>query len=43
MPNLPPKVNLTALPSKKKTAGELRSINIARVSPEKNILFALEF
>ena len=41
-PNLPPKAHNDTVPPKKKAAGEVRLINIARVSPEKNILYALE-
>jgi hypothetical protein len=39
-PNLPPKTK-TALQTKTKTNGELKLISIARISPEKNTLFAL--
>jgi glycosyltransferase involved in cell wall biosynthesis len=40
-PNLPPKINNSENYFIEKRAGELRLISIARVSPEKNTLFAL--
>jgi glycosyltransferase involved in cell wall biosynthesis len=40
-PNLPPVIQIPEKSTLKKTAGELRLISIARVSPEKNTLFAL--
>jgi glycosyltransferase involved in cell wall biosynthesis len=41
-PNLPPKVNIPFERNITKTPGELRLISIARISPEKNTLFALQ-
>jgi glycosyltransferase involved in cell wall biosynthesis len=41
-PNLPKKVVLTEPEKKEKRIGELRLINIARIAPEKNLLFALQ-
>ncbi len=41
-PNLPRKMVLSKPNTRKKQFGELRLLNIARISPEKNLLFALE-
>lgn len=41
-PNMPPKLGLNGVPSKKKETGELRLVSVARISPEKNTLYALE-
>jgi glycosyltransferase involved in cell wall biosynthesis len=42
VPNLPAKKTISGLLPAKKDKGDLRLVNIARISPEKNILFALE-
>jgi glycosyltransferase involved in cell wall biosynthesis len=41
-PNLPGKMELPPFVAKRKDSGSVHLINIARVSPEKNLLFALE-
>lgn len=40
--NLPQKTMLLTLPIREKQAGELRMVNIARIAPEKNLLYALK-
>ncbi|MBN8697671.1 MAG: glycosyltransferase family 4 protein [Bacteroidetes bacterium] len=40
--NLPQKTLLLKLPTREKQAGELRMVNIARIAPEKNLLYALQ-
>ncbi|WP_242919032.1 glycosyltransferase family 4 protein [Pontibacter liquoris] len=41
-PNLPKVTDAHANSRRAKTAGELKLVNIARISPEKNLLYALE-
>lgn len=40
--NLPQKSTLHALPFREKSTGELRLVNVARIAPEKNLLYALQ-
>lgn len=40
--NLPPKNTLSTLPKREKKTGSLRIVNVARIAPEKNLLFALK-
>lgn len=42
VPNLPPKKIMSAISPIMKEPGDLKLVNIARISPEKNILFVLE-
>jgi glycosyltransferase involved in cell wall biosynthesis len=41
-PNLPRKGRPSEIENKRKKTGELRLLNVARIAPEKNLLFALE-
>ncbi len=40
--NLPQKSILHSLPFREKSIGELRLVNVARIAPEKNLLYALQ-
>ncbi len=40
--NLPPKNKLIFCPSRDKQVGNLKIVNVARIAPEKNLLFALK-
>lgn len=40
--NLPSKNTLDKLPGREKIPGKLRLVNVARIAPEKNLLYALE-
>lgn len=40
--NLPPKNELTFCPLRDKQVGNLKIVNVARIAPEKNLLFALK-
>lgn len=42
LPNLPPAIDKTEFVKPEKHTGELRLVSIARISPEKNTLFALQ-
>jgi len=39
--NLPQKVDIALLPKRTKNEGEVKLINVARIAPEKNLLFAI--
>lgn len=40
--NLPAKNSISQLPGREKNSGTVRLINVARIAPEKNLLFALQ-